>query len=106
MTKTCEIAWLQHLLKDLFTPQSKSIVLFCDNQATMHIAVNPIFHERTKHIYRDCHIVREKLLVGTKKTLHVFSTGQLADILTKSLSCNLFSCILSKMGVINIYTPS
>ena len=105
-TTTCEITWLQHLLKDLSIFQTKPALLFCDNEATVHISTNPVFHERTKHIDIDCHIVWEKLLAGTMKTLHVSSIHQLADILTKPLGFNSFSSILSKMGVIDIYTPS
>ena len=40
---------------------SKSIMIFCDNQVAFHIASNPIFHERTKHIQIDCYFVLEKL---------------------------------------------
>lgn len=79
-TTTCEITWLQHFLQDFLVQQSKPTILFCDNQYALHIATNPIFHEGTKHINIGCHIVRQKLVVGSLKTLHVSSSHQLANI--------------------------
>lgn len=38
---TCEPTWIRYLLKDLQVPYSKPAKLFCDNQAPLHIAVNP-----------------------------------------------------------------
>ncbi|XP_020979178.1 uncharacterized protein LOC110271878 [Arachis ipaensis] len=61
---TCEASWLSFLMDFIGLPLQKSITLFCDNQSAIHIANNPIFHERTKHIEVDCHIVREKYLSG------------------------------------------
>jgi len=56
-----EISWVVRLLNDLSVSLSLPIDVHCDNQAVIHIAKNPVFHERTKHIELDCHFVREKI---------------------------------------------
>lgn len=33
--------------------------LVCDNEATLHIALNPTFYETKTHIEIDCYLVRE-----------------------------------------------
>ena len=82
---TCELIWLRHLLQELRFGNDEQIKLICDNQATLHIASNPVFHERTKHIEVDCHFIREKIASGCVATSFVNSNDQLADIFTKSL---------------------
>ncbi|XP_062114522.1 uncharacterized mitochondrial protein AtMg00810-like [Humulus lupulus] len=56
-----EITWIQYLLKDLQILSSTPAFIYCDNQSTIHIANNPTFHERTKHIELDCHFIRDKV---------------------------------------------
>jgi len=100
---TCELQWLLYLLKDLYIQCPKLPMLFCDNQSAFHIAVNSVFHERTKHLDIDCHIVREKLHAGILKLLPVSSQDQLADFFTKPLLPQPFGILLSKLGLIYIY---
>ena len=64
----CEIMWLHQLLMEVGIMTMVLGKLWCDNQATLHIASNPVFHERTKHIEIDCHFVREKIKLGLIST--------------------------------------
>ncbi|CAH9102723.1 unnamed protein product [Cuscuta europaea] len=54
---TCELKWLKALLLSLGSNHNKVISLFCDSQSAIHIARNPVFHERTKHIEVHCHFI-------------------------------------------------
>lgn len=105
MASTCyEVTWLRNILKDLNVRNLAPTRLFCDNQAAIYIATNPVFHERTKHIEIDCHVVREKVQRGVVKMVHVGTKDQPADLFTKPLSSIQFETLLNKLGVINIHS--
>ncbi|KAL0449365.1 UNVERIFIED_CONTAM: Retrovirus-related Pol polyprotein from transposon TNT 1-94 [Sesamum latifolium] len=46
----CEIRWITYLLQDFRISLEFLVTLYFDNKAALHITVNPVFHERTKHI--------------------------------------------------------
>ncbi|KAL0325487.1 UNVERIFIED_CONTAM: Retrovirus-related Pol polyprotein from transposon RE1 [Sesamum radiatum] len=63
-TTVCELLWITYILKDFQVPLTTPVPFWCDNQAALHITANPVFHERTKHLDIDCHIVRINIKRG------------------------------------------
>jgi hypothetical protein len=102
----CELQWLLYLLQDLQVKTTKLPMLYCDNHSALHIAANQVFHERTKHLEIDCHLVRDKLQAGMMKLLLVSSNAQIADFFTKALLPQPLSILLSKLNMVEIYHPS
>ena len=107
MSRTsCELLWIKHLLQELGILHEGPMDLICDNQAAMHIASNPVFHERTKHIEVDCHFVREMITQSVIQTKYLKSEDELADLFTKALTGPRVKYICNKLGAYDIYAPS
>lgn len=102
----CELKWFRSLLSEFGVTQNEPMDLYCDNQAAIYIAANPVFHERTKHVELDCHCVRDEVVAGVIRTLKVSTTEQIADIFTKALAKRTFDYLLDRLGVLNPHTPA
>ncbi|KAL0420844.1 UNVERIFIED_CONTAM: Retrovirus-related Pol polyprotein from transposon RE1 [Sesamum latifolium] len=63
-TTICELKWISYLLQDLHLVSATPILVYCDNQAAIHIVANLVFHERTKHIEIECHLIQDHYKSG------------------------------------------
>ncbi|KAL5789627.1 hypothetical protein ACOSQ2_004515 [Xanthoceras sorbifolium] len=96
MSAACsEIIWLRGLLTELDFSQALPTSLHADNTSAIQIAVNPVYHERTKHIEVDYHFIRDALS-------HISTTLQLADIFTKSMTRQRHNFIVNKLMIVNL----
>ena len=63
---------------------SSTTYFYCDNRSAIQIAHNDVFHERTKHIKTNCHLIRHHVFSGTIHRVLVSSSDQYADIFTNA----------------------
>ena len=101
-----EIVWIHQLLSEIGFSIKVSAKLWCDNQVALHIASNPVFHERTKHIEVDCHFICEKIQDGLVSTGYVKTREQLGDILTKAVNGARISYLCNKLSMIKIFASA
>jgi len=94
-----ESCWLRNLLLELHCPIHKATLVYCDNVSAIYLFGNPVQHLRTKHIEMDIHFVREKVVWGQVRVLHVPSKHQIADIFTKELPFILFQDFRDSLNV-------
>eukprot|EP00253_Pinus_taeda_P005970 PITA_05970 len=57
---TCEAIWLRRLLSDTGEGQEEATSIKTDNQSTIKLAYNPVFHKNTKHIDTQFHFCYER----------------------------------------------
>ena len=97
---TCEAIWLRMILEDVGEAQQVPTVISCDNQSTIKLAKNPIYHARTKHIETQHHFVREKLQSKEIDLLYCNTNENVANIFTKPLGKAKFEMCRNKLYIV------
>ncbi|KAE8680667.1 Thioredoxin superfamily protein, putative isoform 2 [Hibiscus syriacus] len=97
-----EAIWLKMLLEELGHNQ-EHVSLFCDSQSALHLARNPVFHSRTKHIQVQYHFIREKVEEGTIDMHNIHTKDNIADFMTKAINADKFTRCRSSCGLLETY---
>ena len=74
----------------LHLERSRPTKVFIDNQSARQLAMNPVHHQRSKHIDIKYHWIRDKVAAQEIELVHVPTTEQRADFLTKTLPADVF----------------
>ena len=84
-----ELVWLQGVMAEIQRGLREATPFSLDSQSAEGLALNPVFHKRSKHIAIKYHWVREHVDPdGEERTavlMHVRTGDQTADMLTKAL---------------------
>ncbi|XP_075170114.1 uncharacterized protein LOC142242423 [Haematobia irritans] len=81
-----EAIYLGKFLEELGYSDGSPIQLNVDNQGAIKLAMNPVYHNRTKHIDIKFHHVREVIRRKEVELRYCPTEEMIADIMTKNLS--------------------
>ena len=97
---TCEAIWLRRILEDVGTKQEQATRIQCDNQISIKLAHNPVYHARSKHIELQHHFMREKIEPKEIELTYCSTSENVADIFTKAVGRIHFEDLRKKLGVV------
>jgi hypothetical protein len=80
---------------------SQGVQVYGDNTASIQLAKNPKFHNRTKHFDIDYHWLREQVKLDKVQIQYLPTSEMLADALTKPLGKTQFEKFIQSIGLIN-----
>lgn len=98
----CQGIWPARLLGDLRSAAPEVVELRVDNQSTLALMKNHVFHDRSKHIQTKFHFIREAVENGEIQPEFINTGGQLANILTKALPRIKFQEMRGKVGMVSV----
>ena len=93
-----ELVWLKSFLTELGRQNGKG-VLYSDSQSAIHLAKNPAFHSRTKHIELKYHFIRSTLEKGVLKLEKICGTQNPADMLTNAVTLEKLKFCATSIGL-------
>ncbi|XP_073359379.1 7-deoxyloganetin glucosyltransferase-like [Aegilops tauschii subsp. strangulata] len=85
-----ECSYIRQLFQELLCDVHKATLVYCDNVSAVYLSANLVHHRWTKHIELDIHFVRKQVALGRVRVLHVPTTQQFADVMTKGLPTPVF----------------
>ncbi|GKC11813.1 putative ribonuclease H-like domain-containing protein [Tanacetum coccineum] len=95
-----QVLWIQNQLLD-YGYNFLHTKIFIDNNSTICIIKNPVFHSKTKHIEIRHHFIRD---CNEKKLIHmvkIHNDKNVADLLTKAFDVSRFQYLIASIGMLN-----
>ncbi|KAL4272076.1 hypothetical protein GQ457_13G016580 [Hibiscus cannabinus] len=99
-----EVVWIKKFISELgVVPSISDVVgLYCDNNGAIAQAKEPRSHQRSKHILRRFHLIREIIDRGDVEICKVHTDDNIADPFTKPLAQQKHDRHTESLGIIYV----
>nr|GEY47796.1 hypothetical protein [Tanacetum cinerariifolium] len=96
-----QVLWIQNQMLD-YGHNFMNIKIFTDNESTICIVKNPVFHSKTKHIEIQHHFIidaNEKKLI---QMIKIHTDQNVTNLLTKAFDVGIFQNQVTSIGMLNL----
>lgn len=96
-----EAVWIRNFISELgVVPNADSAIsLYCDNDGAIIQAKEPRSHQKSKHVLRKFHLLREIISRGDVKVCEISMDDNVSNPLTKPLSQHKHEKHLAEIGI-------
>ncbi|GJW21208.1 putative ribonuclease H-like domain-containing protein [Tanacetum coccineum] len=95
-----QVLWIQNQMLD-YGFNFMNTKIYIDNESTICIVKNPVFHSKTKHIAIRHHFIRDAYEKKLIQVLKIHTDDNVADLLTKAFDVSRFNFLIVNIGMIN-----
>ena len=94
-----EAVYLQQLQGEMCIGKT-SVLLLGDNESSLKLAMNPVFHQRSKHIRIKYHSLRDRVEEGLLELCKVDTGLNAADMMTKNVGVGVLKMCKGLIGMV------
>ncbi|GJU17335.1 hypothetical protein Tco_1145301 [Tanacetum coccineum] len=95
-----QVLWIQNQMLD-YGFNFMNTKIYIDNESTICIVKNLVYHSKTKHIAIRHHFIRDAYEKKLIQVLKIHTNDNVADLLTKAFDVSRFQFLVVSIGMIN-----
>ncbi|GJU59538.1 hypothetical protein Tco_1237304 [Tanacetum coccineum] len=96
-----QVLWIQNQMLD-YGFNIMNTMIFIDNESTIYIVKNQVFHSKTKHIEIRHHFIRDCYEKKLIKVIKIHIDHNVAYLLTKAFDVSRFNFLIPSIGLLNL----
>ncbi|GKA41987.1 putative ribonuclease H-like domain-containing protein [Tanacetum coccineum] len=95
-----QVLWIQNQMLD-YGFNFMNTKIYIDNESTICIMKNPVFHSKTKHIEIRHHFIRRSYEKKLVQVIKIHTDHNVVDLLTKAFDVSRFTFLIASIGLLN-----
>ncbi|GKC67280.1 hypothetical protein Tco_1099878 [Tanacetum coccineum] len=96
-----QVLWIQNQMLD-YGFKFMNTKIYIDNESTICIVKNPVFHSKTKHIEIRHHFIRDSYEKKLIQVIKIHTDHNVANLLTKAFDVSRFNFVIAIIGLLNL----